>query len=187
VQSAPLLDLVTEMLQQSDNVIADVLARQVAVATSTPASFIGATAAIRTVLGRLGVRVGTGMRDGSGLSSADRVSPVALTSVLRLAAGAGSPRAAAVRDLVAALPVAGWSGTLAGRYLSGPAAAAAGLVRAKTGTLSSVASLAGFVYDRTGRVLIFSFDADRALSTYDADAALDALAARLARCAGTRC
>ena len=55
IPSAPLSELVDEMLQTSDNVIADVLARQVAVAEKRPASFNGAVAAIRTVLGRLGV------------------------------------------------------------------------------------------------------------------------------------
>ena len=74
VQSAPVAELVDQMLQTSDNVIADVLARQVALAEHQPASFTGAVAAIRTVLGRLGAHVGAGMHDGSGLSSGDRVS-----------------------------------------------------------------------------------------------------------------
>jgi D-alanyl-D-alanine carboxypeptidase/D-alanyl-D-alanine-endopeptidase (penicillin-binding protein 4) len=171
VESAPLSDLITEMLQTSDNTIAEVLARQVAVAEHVPASFRGATAAIRTVLARLGVQVGGDMLDGSGLSAADRVSPAALVAVLRLVVGAGPP--------AAALPVGGWSGTLAERYNRGGAAKLAGQVRAKTGTLSGVSSLAGFVHDRSGRLLLFSFDADRALSTSAADAALDGIVVAL--------
>jgi D-alanyl-D-alanine carboxypeptidase/D-alanyl-D-alanine-endopeptidase (penicillin-binding protein 4) len=183
VKSAPLSELITEMLQESDNIIADILARQVAVAEHVSASFRGATAAIRTVLGRFGVSVGSGMKDGSGLSSYDRVSPAALVGVLRLIAGAAGPPTAAQTHFVAgALPVAGWSGTLVNRYTTGELAAAAGRVRAKTGTLSTVSSLSGFVHDKSGRLLVFSLDADRAVGTFAADAALDDIVGALASC-----
>jgi serine-type D-Ala-D-Ala carboxypeptidase/endopeptidase (penicillin-binding protein 4) len=182
VRSAPLSELIDEMLQNSDNVIADVLARQVALAAHQPASFAGAVAAIRAALGRLGVQVGAGMKDGSGLAASDRVSPAALVAVLRLIAGAGPRHAAPLHLVSSALPVAGWSGTLQDRYLDGAQHFAAGRVRAKTGTLSTVSSLAGLVRDRTGRLLVFSFDADRAVGTDGADAALDRIVARLARC-----
>lgn len=183
VQSAPLSELITEMLQESDNIIAEVLARQVAIGEHVRASFAGATAAIRTVLARFGVEVGAGMKDGSGLSSYDRVSPTALVGVLRLVAGAAGPPAAAQLHFIAgALPVGGWSGTLANRYDSGALAAAAGRVRAKTGSLSTVASLAGFVHDKSGRLLVFSLDADRAVGVLSADAALDDVVGVLAEC-----
>jgi D-alanyl-D-alanine carboxypeptidase/D-alanyl-D-alanine-endopeptidase (penicillin-binding protein 4) len=178
-----LSELITQMLQESDNVIADVLARQVALAEHVPASFSGATAGIRTVLAGLGVQVGAGMKDGSGLSSADRVSPAALVGVLRLIAGAtGPPAAAQLHFIASALPVGGWSGTLSYRFTTGTLAAAAGRVRAKTGTLTSVSSLAGFVRDTSGRLLIFSLDADRAAGTLVADAALDDVVGTLAAC-----
>jgi D-alanyl-D-alanine carboxypeptidase/D-alanyl-D-alanine-endopeptidase (penicillin-binding protein 4) len=182
VQSAPLSVLITEMLQQSDNTIADILARQVAVAEHVPASFRGATTAIRTVLARFGLQVGGGMKDGSGLSSSDRVSPASLVGVLRLVAGFGPPAAAQLRFIAGALPVAGWSGTLADRYTTGDLAADAGQVRAKTGTLSTVASLAGFVHDKSGRLIIFSLDSDRAVNTFAADAAMDQVVGALADC-----
>ena len=86
-----------------------------------------------------------------------------------------------LRPVLAALPVAGWSGTLARRYRVGPTRAAAGVIRAKTGTLTGVSSLAGVVHDKSGGLLAFAFIADRAPSTPLADAALDRLAARLAR------
>jgi D-alanyl-D-alanine carboxypeptidase/D-alanyl-D-alanine-endopeptidase (penicillin-binding protein 4) len=183
VQSAPLSELITEMLQQSDNIIADILARQVAVAEHAPASFRGATEAIRTVLARFGVQVGGGMKDGSGLSSDDRVSPAALIGVLRLIAGAaGTPATAQLHFIAGALPVGGWSGTLINRYTTGNLASLAGRVRAKTGTLSTVSSLAGFVHDKSGRLLVFSFDADKAVSTFAADAALDDVVGALGAC-----
>jgi D-alanyl-D-alanine carboxypeptidase/D-alanyl-D-alanine-endopeptidase (penicillin-binding protein 4) len=180
VRSAPLDELVEQMLQQSDNVIAEVLARQVAIASGGPASFSGAAAAIRTTLARLGVRVGTGMVDGSGLAASDRLSPAALTGLLRVLAGPAHPE---LHDVLAGLPVGAWSGTLADRYLAGTGSgAAAGAVRAKTGTLTGVSSLAGVVHDSSGRLLAFAFIADHAPSTTAADASLDRAVAALAGC-----
>ncbi|WP_375480340.1 D-alanyl-D-alanine carboxypeptidase/D-alanyl-D-alanine-endopeptidase [uncultured Jatrophihabitans sp.] len=177
VRSAPLSELIEQMLQLSDNVIAECLGRLVALADHQPASFAGAAAAIRAVLGRLGVDPGAGMRDASGLAASDRLSPAALVGVLRLAAR--TPR---LRDVLAGLPVAAWSGTLADRYVSGSAAAGAGVVRAKTGTLTGVSALAGVVHDRAGSALAFALIADRASSTSAAEAALDRVVAALAGC-----
>lgn len=187
VESAPLSELVEQMLQESDNIIAECLARMVAVAQGRPASFVGATQAIRLVLGQLGVEVGTGMHDGSGLASSDRLSPAALTGVMRLIVGPAHP---VLHDALAGLPVAGWSGTLADRYLKGTSSAGgAGVVRAKTGTLTSVSSLAGVVHGRSGRLLAFAFLADRVApsqaGTEAAEAALDAVVTRLATCGCT--
>jgi serine-type D-Ala-D-Ala carboxypeptidase/endopeptidase (penicillin-binding protein 4) len=184
VQSPPLSDLVGQMLQASDNVIAEVLARQVAVASAKPASFIGAAAAIRAALVKLGVDPGAGMRDGSGLAAKDRVSAAALAGVLRLVVGSQHP---ALHDIVTALPVAAWSGTLANRYLPGSAGArGAGVVRAKTGTLTAVSSLAGIVHDADGRLITFALMADQVPpgveATRAAEAALDRIAAVLATC-----
>lgn len=184
VHSAPLSVLVGQMLQQSDNVIAECLARQVALATHAPASFSGAAAAVRSVLSGLGVDPGAGMRDGSGLAAADRVSVQTLAGVLRLIVAGTRP---ALRDIVAALPVAGWSGTLAGRYRTAATGEfAAGVVRAKTGTLTGVSALAGLVRDSDGRLLVFAFIADRVpagtAATAAAETALDGAAAALAAC-----
>jgi D-alanyl-D-alanine carboxypeptidase/D-alanyl-D-alanine-endopeptidase (penicillin-binding protein 4) len=115
--------------------------------------------------------------DGSGLAASDRVSASALARVLRLAVT--KPR---LHYIVAGLPIAGWSGTLGDRYLRGAARGGAGVVRAKTGTLTGVSALAGLVHDRDGRLLVFAFVADRTESTAAAEAALDDLAARLAGC-----
>lgn len=177
VRSAPLSVLVEQMLQESDNVIAECLARQVALAVHRPASFAGAAAAIAQLMQRAGVPVGDAMVDGSGLAASDRLPPVALTGVLRQIVR--RPRLAAV---AAGLPVGGWSGTLQDRYVSGASRAAAGVVRAKTGTLTGVSTLAGLVHDRSGRLLVFAVMADHVRSTPAAEAALDDVAAQLARC-----
>ena len=56
-----------------------------------------------------------------------------------------------------------------------------GVVRAKTGTLTGVVSLAGVVRDRSGRLLVFGFVADRSPGPLlDAQAALDRAASVLA-------
>lgn len=183
VQSPPMTTLVAQMLQNSDNVIAEMLARLVAVKTEKPASFTGAAAAISEVLGTAGVHVGSGMLDGSGLAAGDRLSPATLTDVLHLIATSNSGPAA----VVTALPVAGWSGTLSDRYVSGATgSSAAGDVRAKTGTLTGVSSLAGFVHDSSGRLLAFALIADQVgpsvAATDRAESALDAVAATLAGC-----
>jgi D-alanyl-D-alanine carboxypeptidase/D-alanyl-D-alanine-endopeptidase (penicillin-binding protein 4) len=184
VHSAPLLELVTQMLQFSDNVIAECLGRQVAIARHRAASFSGAVSAIRAELASLGVPTGSGMRDASGLAAADRLSPATIAAVLHLIAGPARP---SLHAIVTALPVASWSGTLADRYLPGSTGAAgAGVVRAKTGTLTGVSTVAGLVHDRSGRLLAFVFLADRVprgeAATRAAEAALDHAAATLAGC-----
>jgi D-alanyl-D-alanine carboxypeptidase/D-alanyl-D-alanine-endopeptidase (penicillin-binding protein 4) len=184
VRSAPLGELVTQTLMSSDNVLAEALARQVALTEHRPASFVGAAAAVRAVLAAHGIRGGSALVDGSGLAASDRVAPATLVAVLRYVAGYGAASAEGARGVVAALPVAGWSGSLADRYLTGSAAAGRGDIRAKTGTLTGVSALAGFVHDRSGRLLAFDFDAYAvaATGTAAAEAALDVLAARLASC-----
>ena len=181
VSSQPIPRLVEQMLLASDNVLAEALARQVAVAEGQPASFAGAAAATRTVLARLGMPTGDRLLDGSGLSAQDRVTPALLAALLRTAAGTDQPR---LHALVPGLPVSGYLGTLDERYRTGPAALAAGQVRAKTGTLDGVSSLAGLVRGAGGRLLAFAVVADRvpAGGTLPAEAALDDVAAALTTC-----
>ncbi len=180
VQSATYGELVNQMLLDSDNVIAECLARQVAIATHQPASFTGAAAAVRTALQALGVDIGPGLTDGSGLADSDRLTPAAVVAVVRLAATNAHP---GLSDVISDLPVAAWDGTLANRYLTAPSSAGAGRVWAKTGTLTSVSTLAGVVLTASGRLLIFSFVANRVgpttQATDAAEAALDVLAAAL--------
>jgi D-alanyl-D-alanine carboxypeptidase/D-alanyl-D-alanine-endopeptidase (penicillin-binding protein 4) len=179
VNSPPLSAMIEQMLAESNNVIAENLARHVALATGYPATFAGGAAAVTATLRRLGVMTGFTMVDGSGLSPDDAVAPATLTSLLRVVVA--QPR---LRDLLAGLPVAGFSGTLA----SGESAfgvidgAALGMVRAKTGNLSSVTTLAGLAYDKDGTLLAFAFMADQVASLDGAAAAIDQAAAQLAGC-----
>jgi D-alanyl-D-alanine carboxypeptidase/D-alanyl-D-alanine-endopeptidase (penicillin-binding protein 4) len=181
VGSQPIPRLVEQMLLASDNVLAEALARQVAIAEGRPASFAGAVDATREVLARLGMPAGDRLLDGSGLSAQDRVTPALLAALLRAAADPDQP---GLHALVPGLPVSGYLGTLDDRYRTGPAAVAAGEVRAKTGTLDGVSSLAGLVRGADGRLLVFAVVADRvpAGGTLPAEAAMDEVAAALTTC-----
>jgi D-alanyl-D-alanine carboxypeptidase/D-alanyl-D-alanine-endopeptidase (penicillin-binding protein 4) len=178
VQSPTVSQLVEEMLTRSDNDLAESLGRQVALASHQPASFAGAVAATAAVLRRAGA-TGIALRDSSGLSPLDRVQPLGLATLLAKAAANPSYGA-----LLSGLPVSGFDGTLAKRYRKAPMATAAGLVRAKTGTLNGVSALAGLVSTRTAGVLAFDVTADGVPlgGTLAAEAALDRVAAALAAC-----
>jgi D-alanyl-D-alanine carboxypeptidase len=183
VSSPALSAIVEQMVLESNNVIAENLARHVAIATGHPASFAGAAAAETAVLSKLGVKPGVELVDGSGLSPQDKIAPAALAQLLSMAASAQHP---ALRAAITGLPVAGFAGTLStGQSVFGDIGGAArGVVRAKTGNLSTVAALAGLVYDRDGRVLVFSINADQ-VPAADLQQAADTLndaAATLASC-----
>ncbi|HEU5418699.1 MAG TPA: D-alanyl-D-alanine carboxypeptidase/D-alanyl-D-alanine-endopeptidase [Streptosporangiaceae bacterium] len=182
VASPPLAQMARQMLQESNNVIAENLARHVAIANGRPASFSGAAAAEESVLRRLGV-TGVHLVDGSGLSPRDRITPQALVALVRLAASADRPR---LREAITGLPVAGFSGTLApgGSVFAEAGPAALGVVRAKTGNLNTVAALAGIAYARNGQLLAFAFMADKfpARGLNQAGTQIARLATALAAC-----
>jgi D-alanyl-D-alanine carboxypeptidase/D-alanyl-D-alanine-endopeptidase (penicillin-binding protein 4) len=182
VASAPIPDLVQTALRISDNVLAESLARQVALANGSDPSFAGAAAAVRAALTGAGFdTAGVTMVDGSGLSTADEVPARLLGAIVTAAAGpTGSPRADQLRPLLAGLPVAGGSGTLEDRF-TGKSADGKGYVRAKTGTLTGVSTLAGQVTDTDGRLLTFVFMSNGA-SPAQTRPRLDALAATLRDC-----
>ncbi|MFJ8592561.1 D-alanyl-D-alanine carboxypeptidase/D-alanyl-D-alanine-endopeptidase [Streptomyces sp. NPDC093598] len=178
VSSPPLSALVERMLTNSDNDIAEALARQTAIATGHPADFAGAGTAVGSRLRKLGLPLnGAAFKDGSGLNRADRMTPDLLTALLAKAADPSHPE---LRPALTGLPVAGFTGTLTSRYTDG----AAGVVRAKTGTLSGVHALAGTLVDEDGRLLAFAFmaadtDPGRPAATQQA---LDRIASELAAC-----
>ena len=176
-RSATTAGLVERALTYSDNDLAEALARQTALARGEPASFEGAGKAVRAQLKELGMPLrGVRFADGSGLDRADKVSAGLLTELLALAAGPGHPE---LRTVLTGLPVAAFTGTLGGRYEGGRGA---GVVRAKTGTLTGVNTLAGTVVDADGRLLGFAFMTTGSEDRYGAGVALDRLASALAGC-----
>ncbi|CAM5491400.1 D-alanyl-D-alanine carboxypeptidase OS=Streptomyces canus OX=58343 GN=AQI96_41310 PE=3 SV=1 [Streptomyces canus] len=176
VLSPPLSALVERMLTNSDNDIAEALARQTAVADGQRADFAGGGRAIRDQLKKLRLPLaGADFHDGSGLDRADRLTAGLLTSLLVKAGDLAHPD---LRPVLTGLPVAGFTGTLTSRYTDG----AAGVVRAKTGTLTGVNTLAGTVVDQDGRLLAFAFLTSDTTDPGAAQSALDRTASALAAC-----
>ncbi|MFF4805987.1 D-alanyl-D-alanine carboxypeptidase/D-alanyl-D-alanine-endopeptidase [Streptomyces sp. NPDC001351] len=176
VSSPPLSSLVERMLTNSDNDIAEALARQTAAASGEPASFGGGASAIGRALNKLELPLkGAEFHDGSGLDRDDRLTADLLTALL---VKAGDPAHPELRPVLTGLPVAGFTGTLTSRYTGG----AAGVVRAKTGTLTGVNTLAGTVVDQDGRLLAFAFLASNTTNALEAQSALDRTATALAAC-----
>ncbi len=182
IRSAPIADQLALALDESDNTLTETLARDAAVRHGQSATFEASAAWVREQLLGLGVGAeAVRLVDTSGLSDGSVVPAQTLAGVLTLAADGSLPSLARV---ITQLPVAGLSGTLTDRFRTGPQRAAAGLVRAKTGTLTGVSSLTGTVVDADGRLLVFALLADQvpADGTLAARAALDRAAAALASC-----
>jgi serine-type D-Ala-D-Ala carboxypeptidase/endopeptidase (penicillin-binding protein 4) len=179
VQSAPLVQRLSEMMDHSDNVLAECIGREVAAAINGPLSFAGAVYAVTNRLTNAHIdTTGAALSDSSGLSNDDRLTAKTLDGAVQAAAGPDQPSLRALLDL---LPIAGGSGTLADRFLDpatnqGPA----GWLRAKTGSLTAVNSLVGVVTDSSGRVLTFAFISNAAGP--NGRNVMDALATKLWTC-----
>lgn len=179
VQSAPLIQRLSEMMDHSDNVLAECIGREVAAAINRPLSFAGAVDAVTNRLGTAHIdTTGAALVDSSGLSVDNRLTARTLDGAVQAAAGPDQPSLRALLDL---LPIAGGSGTLSERFLdSATNQGPAGWLRAKTGSLTAINSLVGVVTDSSGRVLTFAFISNDAGPA--GRAAMDALATRLWTC-----
>ncbi len=182
VEGAPLAQVVQRMLEASDNEAAEVLLRQAAIATDRPASFAGGSAAVHSFLAGLGIDTsGDRVLDGSGLSRDNLVRPETLLGVIEQAAGPDHPE---LRPVLTGLPVAGFTGSLTDRFVSG-SPAGPGDVRAKTGTLRGVRALAGTALTKDGVDVGFVVVADRIrgdTNSLEARARIEEAAAALAGC-----
>lgn len=175
VESAPLVTRVRQMMDHSDNVLAEALGREVAESRGKPASFAGSSEAIVEVLQENDLLVPDGASpvDASGLSVDNLLTAKQLHTVL--AAAASPDGNAEIAPLLDSMPVAAVSGTLASRFNG---TEGAGWVRAKTGTLDGTSTLAGIVVTDSGRVLTFSLlsnEVDVAAGRAGADEALSEL------------
>ncbi|WP_282946188.1 D-alanyl-D-alanine carboxypeptidase/D-alanyl-D-alanine endopeptidase [Cellulomonas endometrii] len=179
VSSAPVAEVAHYFLDTSDNTITEVVARMVALDLGLPGSFEGATQAVlRTVQTRGVDTAGAVLADASGLADGSALPPDLLLGLLRLVVDPAHPE---LREVGTGMPIGGLTGTLADRFTSGPAT---GLVRAKTGSLAGVTSLAGQVLDADGRMLLFVLMADQtgAVGQYQPRQALDGFVTQLAAC-----
>jgi serine-type D-Ala-D-Ala carboxypeptidase/endopeptidase (penicillin-binding protein 4) len=184
VYGDPVAQQVTSMLKTSDNDVAEGLHRLVAIQNGFPASWRGAMRAQSAVLARLGVAVEVGsVKDGSGLSRRDRLSPSQVTAVLRSAFDPAHPNLAVLQS--GALAIAGVDGTLSSRYLryvTSPTRCAAGLVEGKTGSLSGVIALSGLARGADGRVKVYSFLLNHVPAELKTRRAVDKLASTITGC-----
>jgi len=145
--SPPLRDVVHSMLSSSDNLTAEMLTKELGVATAKQGTTDAGVAAVATKLKELGVPLADGaLKDGSGLDRGNRVTCGTLVAALTLAQ---RPEFATLYD---GLPVAGRNGTLVADFIGTPLE---GNFRGKTGSLDGATGLAG-VFD-LGRRIQFAF------------------------------
>lgn len=178
VQSAPLRTVIAHTLKLSDNLAAEVLARQAALVSGRKGSFTGAVATVKAWLVAHDLWV-DGMRivDGSGLAKTARVTPGVLARSIALALDTERLNAVA-----AGLPVAGVSGTLEDRFDDKSEKAARGNVHAKTGTLVGIATLTGYLTTADGARLAFAAMANDTVGQTTGYNWLDRSVATVVRC-----
>lgn len=181
-------DAVSVMLSYSENNVAEVLFRQVAVASGIVPTWDGGRQAAEKALAALGIgATGMSLLDGSGLSRKDRLSPRFLAIVLRMAR-VTNPKPFTTMFEPEAMPVAGQTGTLAtafGRYVTKHARCARGDVHAKTGSLFDTISLSGVADTTSGSLRLFSIlvnDRPQYFSALSTRQALDGLTATMTGC-----
>lgn len=174
-RSPPLSTLAVRLMKESQNQYGETLLRTLGALAGTPTAAGGATAA-GAIVKSWGLGDGDVIqRDGSGLSRYNYVTPQALVAIL-----AHVDRDETLRGpFEASLPIAGIDGSLTNRMKG---TAAEGNARAKTGSMSNVRALSGYVTTADGEPLVFSTLANNFETTADVvTAAADAIVVRLAQ------
>ncbi|HBR00698.1 MULTISPECIES: D-alanyl-D-alanine carboxypeptidase/D-alanyl-D-alanine-endopeptidase [unclassified Roseofilum] len=174
VESPTVGELIEEVNKESNNVYAEALLRQLGARSDSVSNHSSnndtlekSLEEVRAILARLGVPANSfRLNDGSGLSRHNLVSPEALVQSLRIMAN--SPWADLYQN---SLPIAGVSGTLSWRFRN---SLAEGNVQAKTGALSGVVSLAGYIQPPDFEPLVFSIIVNQSdLKTQEVRTAID--------------
>jgi D-alanyl-D-alanine carboxypeptidase/D-alanyl-D-alanine-endopeptidase (penicillin-binding protein 4) len=178
--SAPLLDDIRVTNKTSQNLHAELALRLAGKLRDTGGSFEGGREAVKQFLLQAGLKEDEfAFLDGSGLSRRDLVTPAATVQLLIYAAR--QPWGAAFEE---SLPVGGVDGSLADRFQNTPAA---GLIHAKTGSLSHVNALSGYGQTQKGKRFVFSiFCNNHNLPGSKALAAIDAVVQALVQGEGRK-
>jgi len=156
IGSAPLSEALSHMLKVSDNQVAETLLRTLGRLEGDGSADAG-LAIVESTLAGWGIEPDAfSLADGSGMSRYSELAPTALARLLRR-----TSQLPGFGTFLDALPVASVDGTLSHRFRS---TAASRVVRAKTGSLSGVRGLAGYVQDGDGETLVFAL----LLNGYDA-------------------
>lgn len=174
LSSPPLREILNALMKPSQNQIAEMLFRTLALEATGAGRADSARSVIQRQLAAWGVTPDEAViRDGSGLSRYDYVSPRTLVRILD--AMRASPNFAAYYD---ALPIAGVDGTIRSRMKGTPAE---NNVHAKTGSVALARSLSGYVTTADHHMLIFSVLANNWTANVRAiERVQDAIAVRLA-------
>lgn len=182
VRSATVAELTALAMDDSDNALTEGLARQASASVGGPTDFQGVARFVVDSVAALGIDTsGAALTDSSGMGYEQVVPARVISEVLTLATTGAEPR---LRPLIADLPVSGLTGTLHDRFLAASTRSAAGIPRAKTGTINATIALAGTTMTREGRLLTFTaiaFEVPRE-GRLEARLALDRLVAALTEC-----
>ena len=147
--SAPFFEDLRITDKVSQNLHAELALRAVAKARRNIGSFEAGLEELKTFLGDVGVAPEQyNIRDGSGLARLNLVTPTAVIALLKY-----MHRSPHATEWMSLLPVGGEDGTLATRFAGTPAA---GRVHAKTGSLSHVSALSGYIQRINGKWVAFS-------------------------------
>ena len=176
---ATLSTIVSRMLLNSDNEIAEALHKIVGYKLGYGTTWSGARSAQAKELAVQGLAAGT-LYDGSGLSRADRLSALQLARIVDRGIDPGTQTT--LWPLKSGLPAAGRTGTLASRFSTTASKCAVGKVWAKTGTLGDVVALAGWTTGADGRVKTFAFLVNGKTSSTTLKQNVDMLAATVNGC-----
>jgi serine-type D-Ala-D-Ala carboxypeptidase/endopeptidase (penicillin-binding protein 4) len=178
--SAPLSDILTVLLKVSQNLYADTMLKLVgrvpAADGKVPAGSVATGRSVeQQTLTAWGVpATAYVIRDGSGLSRYNYLTPALLVNVLSHVYADEKLR----EPFLAALPHAGVDGTLARRMVNTPAQRNA---KAKTGSFANTRSLSGYVTTADGEPVVFSIIANNfSVPSSEVDAIVDRAVARLA-------
>ena len=175
-RSPPISTLAVRLMKDSQNQYAETFLKWLSTpaANRGPLTAFGARAAYQEIFDRWGVHAG-GMivRDGSGLSRYDFVTAEALVTILEHVYKDDKLRG----PFEASLPVAGRDGTLTNRFKG---TAAEGTVRAKTGSMTGVRTLSGYLTTANSEPVVFAILANNFETPADVvNRAADAIVLRL--------
>lgn len=183
VVSQPITNWLSHAIAVSDNTETEFIGRHAAKAAGLSPSFDSIQKLVKTKLEPLGIdTAGLVMKDGSGLAQGNRVTPKLIAELMVKVANNQS----GLGSLETYLPVAGKTGTLAGRF-NGPNAMAQKFVKGKSGYIPGLYSLAGIIDAKDGSRLayaLFARSGDGKTVGYAARPALDTAATRFYQCGG---
>ncbi|GGA70191.1 D-alanyl-D-alanine carboxypeptidase/D-alanyl-D-alanine-endopeptidase [Pseudoclavibacter endophyticus] len=180
VWSQPVSELIRYALLDSDNVVAETLARLVAIESGAGNTYNAINPALTQAVENLGLdAAGFTAMDGSGLSRDNRVTARLEVALLQLVGGDEFGLGRILDDL----PASGISGTLNTRFDPASSGVPAASIRAKTGWIDEVYGLAGFIDSADGTRITFAYYVAGPVQISNRDV-LDSIAAATYRCGG---